>query len=69
MNPQPAPPRRLHRAVVVILLIVLSLVFLVLTFPNPSSLNSRSLLALGVVLLAAAVGGIAFSWGRYFRRR
>ena len=32
------------------------------------SLDSRSLIALGVVIIAAAAGGIAFSWKRYYRR-
>ena len=30
--------------------------------------DSRSLIALGVVVVAAAAGGIAFSWKRYYRR-
>jgi len=30
--------------------------------------EGKSLIALGVVLVAAAAGGIAFSWKRYYRR-
>ena len=69
MTPEPSPPRRRHRAIVVVLLIVLSVLWLVFTFPNPASVGGRSLIALGVVVVAAAIGGIAFSWGRYFGRR
>jgi hypothetical protein len=32
------------------------------------SLDSHSLIALGVVVAAAAAGGIGFSWKRYYRR-
>ena len=32
------------------------------------SLDNHSLIALGVVIIAAAAGGIAFSWKRYYRR-
>lgn len=65
----PQQPRRLHRAVVLALLIVGGLLWLALTIPNPSQIGAQSWVALGVVLLVAAVAGIAFSWGRYFRRR
>lgn len=30
--------------------------------------DDHSLIALGVVVAAAAAGGVAFSWGRYFKR-
>jgi len=33
-----------------------------------ASLDSHSLIALGVVVLGAAAGGIGFSWKRYSRR-
>jgi hypothetical protein len=33
-----------------------------------ASFDSRSLVALCVVLVAAAAGGIGFSWKRYYRR-
>ena len=32
------------------------------------SLDNHSLIALGVVVIAAAASGIAFSWKRYYRR-
>jgi len=66
---RPQPPRRLHRAVVLAILIVGGLLWLALTFPNPAQMGSQSWIALGVVVLVAAMAGIAFSWGRYFRRR
>jgi len=34
-----------------------------------STWDSRSLAALVVVIVVAAVGGIAFSWRRYFGKR
>jgi protein-S-isoprenylcysteine O-methyltransferase Ste14 len=69
MTSEEAPPRRVHRAVVVVLLILVGIAFLVFTFPNPASISGRSWIALGVVVLIAAIGGIAFSWARYFPRR
>ena len=63
------PPKQHHRAGVVVVLIAASLVWLVLTFPNPAMLTRQNLIALAVVVLLTAAGGIAFSWGRYFRRR
>lgn len=68
MSEQP-PPRRRHRAVVLVLMMLLGVAFLVFTFPGPADVDSRSLIALGVVIAVAAVGGIAFSWTRYFPRR
>ena len=67
-DPRPLPRRR-HRAVVLVLLMAAGVAFLVLTFPVPRLLNGGSLLALGVVILLAAAGGIAFSWARYFPKR
>jgi hypothetical protein len=63
------PPKRYHRAGVVAALIVACVAWLILTFPNPATLTRQNLIALAVVVLVTAVGGIAFSWGRYFRRR
>jgi hypothetical protein len=69
LSDTPPPPRRRHRAVVLVLMMLLGLAFIVLTFPGPAGIDSRSLVALGVVVAVAAVGGIAFSWARYFPRR
>ena len=32
------------------------------------SFDSRSLVALAVVVVVSAISGVAFSWGRYYRR-
>jgi hypothetical protein len=69
MNPPPAPPRRLHRAAILVVLMLFGVVWLVFTIPDPSRIDGRSLIALAVVIALAALGGIGFSWGRYFRRR
>jgi len=50
-------------------MMLLGVLFLVFTFPSPAGFNGRSLVALGVVVAVAAIGGIAFSWARYFPRR
>ena len=68
MSSQP-PPRRVHRAVTLVALILFGIGWLVFTIPDPAKIDSRSLIALAVVVLLAAAGGIGFSWGRYFRRR
>ena len=60
---------KLHRAatlLVMMLLAVGALALLLIT--GFSSLDSRSLIARGVVVVAAAAGGIGFSWKRYYRR-
>ena len=32
------------------------------------SFDSRSLVALAVVVVVSAISGVVFSWGRYYRR-
>ena len=60
---------QLHRAITLIVMMLLAIGLLVLmTAGAIRSLDSRSLIALGVVIIAAAAGGIAFSWKRYYRR-
>ena len=60
---------KLHRAVTLVAMMLLALgslaLLLVAGFAN---FDSRSLIALVVVVLAAAAGGIGFSWKRYYRR-
>jgi hypothetical protein len=69
MKPSPAPPpRRRHRAAILIFLMLFGIAWLVLTFPSAALSSGRSLVALAVVVVVAAVGGIAFSWSRYFGR-
>jgi hypothetical protein len=69
MSQDPAPPPRLHRAAIVIALMLFGVAWLIFTIPEPSRIDGRSLIALGVVVALAAIGGIGFSWRRYFRRR
>ena len=69
MSGQPEAPRRRHRAVILVALMLFGVAWLIATFPGGSVLNGQSLIALGVVILLAAAGGIAFSWRRYFGRR
>ena len=42
--------------------------FVLLTAAGIASFDGRSLIALVVVLVAAAISGVAFSWKRYNRR-
>lgn len=50
-------------------MIIFSVLFLVYTFPTPVAYSGRNLIALAVVVVGAAVGGIAFSWKRDFGHR
>ncbi|HSS60345.1 MAG TPA: hypothetical protein VLK30_02690 [Candidatus Limnocylindrales bacterium] len=60
---------KLHRAIVLVVMMLLSVGLIVLlTAAGIASFDSRSLIALGVVLVAAAISGVAFSWNRYFKR-
>ncbi|HXD80629.1 MAG TPA: hypothetical protein VNU27_03560 [Candidatus Acidoferrum sp.] len=60
---------RPHRAVTLVVMMVLGVVLLaVMTAGAIRSLDSRSLIALAVVIMVSAISGVAFSWGRYYRR-
>jgi len=60
---------RLHRAVTLVVMMLLAIgLLVVMTAGAIASFDSHSLIALGVVVLAAAAGGVAFSWRRYYRR-
>ena len=60
---------KLHRAVTLVVLMAISLALIVaMTVQGIREWSSGSLVALGVVVVAAAVAGIAFSWRRYFGR-
>ncbi len=56
---------KIHRAIVLVAMMLLAVGALVLLVANSAG---KSLIALGVVLVAAAAGGIGFSWKRYYRR-
>jgi hypothetical protein len=60
---------KIHRAVTLVVMMLLAVAALaLLIIPGIASIDSHSLIALGVVVVAAAVGGIGFSWNRYFKR-
>lgn len=56
---------KLHRAVVLVAMMLIALGSLVLLMADA---GGKSLIALAVVLVVAAIGGIGFSWKRYYRR-
>jgi uncharacterized membrane-anchored protein len=58
-----------HRAVTLLIVMVLAVLVLGLMIVSAvGTFDSHSLVALAVVLIAAAAGGVAFSWKRYYRR-
>jgi hypothetical protein len=60
---------KLHRAVTLVLMMLLavgSLALLLIT--RVANFDGHSLIALGVVIVVAAAGGVGFSWNRYFKR-
>jgi hypothetical protein len=60
---------KLHRAAILVAMMVLAIGMLVLMMITAlDRLDGRSLVALAVVVIAAAAGGIGFSWKRYYRR-
>jgi hypothetical protein len=56
---------KIHRAIVLVAMMLLAVAALVLLVADS---EGKSLIALGVVLVAAIAGGIGFSWKRYYRR-
>jgi hypothetical protein len=60
---------KVHRAIVLVVMMLLTLGLIVLmTASGVASFDAHSLIALAVVVAAAAISGVAFSWNRYFRR-
>jgi len=60
---------KIHRAVVLVVMMLVALGALVLlTAAGVANFDGHSLIALLVVIVAAAIGGVAFSWKRYSRR-
>ncbi|HEV2477482.1 MAG TPA: hypothetical protein VGX22_13145 [Candidatus Dormibacteraeota bacterium] len=61
---------KVHRAIALVVMMGLALGLIVLmTASGIASLDAHSLIALAVVVAAAAISGVAFSWNRYFKRR
>ena len=60
---------KVHRAATLVVIMLLAIgVLAVMMVTAVATFDSRSLIALGVVLVAAAAGGIGFSWKRYYKR-
>jgi hypothetical protein len=60
---------KVHRAVTLVAMMLLGVgVLLPLLVGGLAGLDGHSLIALGVVVVGAAIGGIGFSWTRYYRR-
>jgi len=60
---------KIHRAVVLVVMMLVALgAFVLLTAAGIANFDGHSLIALLVVIVAAAIGGVAFSWKRYSRR-
>jgi hypothetical protein len=60
---------KIHRAATMVAIMLLAIgVLAVMMVTAVATFDSRSLIALVVVLVTAAVGGIGFSWKRYYRR-
>jgi Mn2+/Fe2+ NRAMP family transporter len=60
---------RLHRAATLVVMMLMAVGLIVLmTAGAIRSFDSRSLIALVVVVVVSAVSGVAFSWKRYFKR-
>jgi hypothetical protein len=60
---------KLHRAIVLVVMMLIAVgAFILLAAAGIANFDGRSLIALLVVVVAAAISGIAFSWKRYSRR-
>jgi hypothetical protein len=60
---------KVHRAIVLVVMMLIGVgALILLTAAGIATFDSRSLIALVVVVVAAVIGGVAFSWQRYNRR-
>ena len=60
---------RPHRAITLVVMMLLATGLVVVMVAGAvRSFDSRSLVALAVVVVVSAISGVAFSWGRYYRR-
>ena len=63
------PDRKIHRAATLVVMMLLGFgVLAVMMVTAVVTFDKHSLIALGVAVLAAAAGGVGFSWKRYYRR-
>jgi hypothetical protein len=61
---------KLHRAITLAVMMLLAVALVgVMTAYGAATFDGHSLVALLVVIVAAAIAGIAFSYRRYFPRR
>jgi K+-transporting ATPase c subunit len=61
---------KLHRALTLLVMIAFSLLLIAaMTIYGVATFSSGSLVALLIVVVGAAIAGIAFSWRRYFPGR
>ena len=60
---------RRHRTITLVVMMLLAAALVVVMVAGAiRSFDSRSLVALAVVVVVSAISGVAFSWGRYYRR-
>jgi CHASE2 domain-containing sensor protein len=60
---------RPHRAITLVVMMLMAAGLVVfMTAGAVRSFDRRSLIALAVVIVVSAISGVAFSWGRYYRR-
>ena len=60
---------RPHRAITLVVMMLMAAgLVVVMTAGAVRSFDRRSLVALAVVVVVSAISGVAFSWGRYYRR-
>jgi hypothetical protein len=60
---------KVHRAATLVVIMLLAVgVLAVMMVSAVANFDAHSVVALAVVLVAAAAGGIGFSWKRYYRR-
>jgi CHASE2 domain-containing sensor protein len=60
---------RPHRAITLVVMMLMAAgLVVVMTAGAVRSFDRRSLVALAVVIVVSAISGVAFSWGRYYRR-
>jgi hypothetical protein len=60
---------KIHRAMTLVVMMLFGAGLVVIfTAGAIANLDAHSLISLAVVVVLAAISGVAFSWNRYFRR-